>query len=70
MTPRFLNPSRSDDESRHGVVLCGSMRFCGYGNAREIAFLVADRVPMHFDAAPGSGETGLPAPLTGIAMSS
>ncbi|MBP0625029.1 DUF1488 domain-containing protein [Cupriavidus consociatus] len=53
MALSFPNPSRSYDESRHGVW------FWGYDNAREISFLVDDRVLMNFDAALGSGEAGV-----------
>ncbi|MEM5433391.1 DUF1488 domain-containing protein [Cupriavidus oxalaticus] len=53
MALSFPNPSRSYDESRHGVW------FWGYDNAREISFLVDDRVLMNFDAALGSDEAGV-----------
>ncbi|MBP0633049.1 MULTISPECIES: DUF1488 domain-containing protein [unclassified Cupriavidus] len=53
MALSFPNPSRSYDESRHGVW------FWGYDNAREISFLVDDRVLMNFDAALGSDEAGM-----------
>ncbi|MFJ4292094.1 DUF1488 domain-containing protein [Cupriavidus sp. NPDC089707] len=53
MALSFPNPSRSYDESRHGVW------FWGYDNAREISFVVDDRVLMDFDAALGSDEAGL-----------
>ncbi len=53
MALTFPNPSRSYDEAKHGVW------FWGYDNAREITFLVEDRVLMNFDAAPASDEAGM-----------
>jgi hypothetical protein len=49
----FPNPSRSYDGARHGVW------FWGYDNAREITFLVDERVLMNLDSAPGSDEAGI-----------
>jgi hypothetical protein len=53
MALSFPNPSRSYDGTRHGVW------FWGYDNAREITFLVEDRVLMNFDSALGSDEAGV-----------
>ncbi|WER49990.1 DUF1488 domain-containing protein [Cupriavidus sp. WKF15] len=53
MALSFPNPSRSYDGARHGVW------FWGYDNAREIAFIVDDRVLMKFDSALGSDEAGV-----------
>ncbi|MBF6991219.1 MULTISPECIES: DUF1488 domain-containing protein [Cupriavidus] len=53
MALAFPNPSRSYDASRHGVW------FWGYDNAREISFLVDDRVLLSFDSAPCSDEAGV-----------
>lgn len=53
MALSFPNPSRSHDEARHGVW------FWGYDNAREITFLVDDRLLMNIDSAPGSDEAGV-----------
>lgn len=53
MALSFPNPSRSYDQARHGVW------FWGYDNAREITFLVEDRVLMNFESALGSDEAAL-----------
>ncbi len=53
MALSFPNPSRSYDASRHGVL------FWGYDNAREITFLVEDRVLMNFDSDLGADEAGV-----------
>lgn len=53
MALSFPNPSRSYDGARHGVW------FWGYDNAREITFIVDDRVLMNIDSAPSSDEAGM-----------
>jgi hypothetical protein len=53
MALSFPNPSRSYDGVRHGVW------FWGYDNAREITFLVEDRVLMNLDPGLGSDEAGV-----------
>jgi hypothetical protein len=57
MALSFPNPSRSYDGARHGVW------FWGYDNAREITFLVEDRVLMNLDPGLGSDEAGVLAPF-------
>lgn len=51
MALSFPNPSRSYDGARHGVW------FWGYDNAREITFLVEDRVLMSLDSTLSSDES-------------
>jgi len=53
MALSFPNPSRSYDGTRRGVW------FWGYDNAREITFLVEDRVLMNLDPGLGSDEAGV-----------
>ncbi|MEZ0192243.1 DUF1488 domain-containing protein [Ralstonia solanacearum] len=53
MALSFPNPSRSYDGTRHGVW------FWGYDNAREITFLVENRVLMNLDPGLGSDEAGV-----------